>query len=72
MQTASLREIRASGELEMLTIFTLVGLLVVKEVVARSERRYARTLDRVLTIALIPVLIVFLINLLVRLGNLLN
>ncbi len=70
MQTATLSEIRASSDLELLTILILVGLLVVKEIVARSERHYVRAIDRLVSVALIPVLAIFAFNLLARLIDL--
>jgi len=56
---ATITTVAVAGSLVLIGIFTLLALLVQKELVTSARGRFARALGRVLNVGIVPLLIVF-------------
>jgi hypothetical protein len=57
--TTTVTTILGVGSLALAGILVLLTLLVQKELASASESRFARTLSRVVTVAIVPLLLAF-------------
>jgi hypothetical protein len=56
---ASITTVAIAGSLALIGIFTLLALLVQKELTTSARGRFARALGRALNISIVPLLIAF-------------
>lgn len=57
--TTTVTTILGAGSLALAGILVLLALLIQKELASASEGRFARALDRVVTVAIVPLLLTF-------------
>jgi len=69
---ATLTTVAIAGSLALIGIFTLLALLVQKELITSARGRFAHALGRVLNIGIVPLLIVFVLIVAVRVADALN
>ena len=58
---ATVTTVALAGSLALIGIFTLLALLIQKELVTSVRGRFARALGRALNIGIVPLLIVFVL-----------
>ena len=63
---ATVTTVALAGSLALIGIFTLLALLIQKELVTAARGRFARALGRALNIGIVPLLIVFILAVAVK------
>jgi hypothetical protein len=64
--------ISLAGSLALVAIFTLLAMLVQKELTTASRGRLARFLGRMLNVGILPLLVVFVVIVAVKVAEALN